>query len=77
LVQHVVDFIELTGVLGLDFAPAEVSSELVGGLVEYLLALREQARVEKAFDRADGIRDKLIELGVSVEDTPAGPRWRV
>lgn len=77
LKQHVVDFLELTGVLGLEFELTEGSSELVGGLIEYLLQLREQAREEKAFDRADSIRDRLVELGVEVEDTPAGPRWRV
>ena len=73
----VMDFLELTDVLGLSFADAVGSSELLDGLVSYLLDLREQARTEKAFDRADAIRDKLIELGVAVEDTPAGPRWRV
>ena len=70
------DFLELTDVLGFSFEDSDVSSELLGGLVEYLLELREQARTEKAFDRADAIRQKLTELGVAVEDTPAGPRWR-
>ena len=77
LKQHVNDFLELTGVMGFHFETGAASSDLVDGLVAYLLDLREQARVEKAFDRADSIRDKLVELGVSVEDTPAGPRWRV
>jgi cysteinyl-tRNA synthetase len=77
LKQHVVDFLELTDVLGLEFTGAEASSELLDGLIGYMLELRDQARQEKAFDRADAIRDKLIELGVAVEDTPAGPRWRV
>ncbi|HWC12998.1 MAG TPA: cysteine--tRNA ligase [Actinomycetota bacterium] len=76
LVQHAEDFLELMGVLGLTFEADEVSSELVGSLVEFLLELREQAREEKAFARADAIRDRLTELGVAVEDTPAGPRWR-
>lgn len=77
LIQHVEDLIELTGVLGLEFEADVASSELAGALVDYLLKLRDQAREEKAFDRADSIRDKLVELGVEVEDTPAGPRWRV
>lgn len=77
LVQHVVDFLELTHVMGFKFELGQASSELVDGLVGYLLQLREEARQEKAFGRADSIRDKLVELGVSVEDTPAGPRWRV
>jgi cysteinyl-tRNA synthetase len=73
----VVDFLELTDVLGLEFADTIGSSELLDGLIAFVLELREQARTEKAFDRADAIRDKLIDLGVAVEDTPAGPRWRV
>jgi cysteinyl-tRNA synthetase len=71
------DFLELTGVLGFSFAAEAASSELLDGLVSYLLELRDQARAEKAFERADSIRAKLDELGVTVEDTPAGPRWRV
>jgi cysteinyl-tRNA synthetase len=77
LVTLVLDFLELTDVLGLHFAAGGGSSELLDGLVSYLLELRDEARAEKAFDRADAIRDKLVELGVNVEDTPAGPRWRV
>ena len=69
--------LELSVVLGFDYPSAGGDSELVGGLIEYLLALREQARADKAFDRADEIRNKLVELGVTIEDTPAGARWRV
>ena len=70
-------FLELTTVLGFTFSEAAGDSDLLGGLVSYLLELREQAREEKAFARADQIRERLMELGVVVEDTPAGPRWRV
>lgn len=72
-------FAELTGVLGFGFgseASETKDSELVAGLVEYLLELRHQAREEKAFDRADAIRTRLSDLGVVLEDTPAGTRWR-
>jgi cysteinyl-tRNA synthetase len=70
-------FHELTGVLHFRLESKVDESELVGGLVEYLLELREGARTEKRFERADEIRSRLIELGVAIEDTPAGPRWRV
>jgi cysteinyl-tRNA synthetase len=69
-------FAELTHVLGFGFEAGESSSELVDGLVGYLLELREQARRERAFERADEIRERLAALGVVIEDTPAGPRWR-
>jgi cysteinyl-tRNA synthetase len=70
-------FTELTSVLGFGFEVDESSSELVAGLIEYLLELREQARAEKEFDRADQIRARLIDLGVAIEDTPGGTRWRL
>jgi cysteinyl-tRNA synthetase len=76
LVGYVDAFLELATVLGFRFESQAESSELVSGLVEYLLDLREQARAEKAFERADAIRAKLSDLGVVIEDTPAGPRWR-
>ena len=77
LIGIVTAFVEMTTVLGFSF-PSEVQDdELVGGLVEYLIELRELAREEKAFERADAIRDRLTELGVMIEDTPAGTRWRL
>jgi cysteinyl-tRNA synthetase len=70
-------FLELTSVLGFAFPSQAHDSALVEGLVGYLLELRDQARAERAFERADGIRARLRELGVAVEDTPAGSRWRL
>jgi cysteinyl-tRNA synthetase len=70
-------FLELTSLFAFTFPSASQDMQLVGGLVEYLLELREDARKEKAFDRADAIRDRLVAIGVAVEDTPAGPRWRI
>jgi cysteinyl-tRNA synthetase len=70
-------FLELTSVLGFGFPGEGPDSELLAGLIRYLLELREQARSEKDFDRADGIRARLQELGVTIEDTPKGARWHV
>ena len=77
LTARAASFLEMTGVLGFDFAARSAGSQLAEGLIDYLLELREEARGEKAFQRADAIRDKLVELGVTIEDTPAGPRWRL
>jgi cysteinyl-tRNA synthetase len=77
LVEFAGSFVELTSVLGFEFELATGSTDLVNGLVEFLLRLREEARTEKAFDRADQIRSELTHLGVTIEDTPAGPRWRL
>ena len=77
LIESVGAFLEMTNVLGFTFETEAAGSELVAGLVEYLIELRQQAREEKAFARADEIRDRLVALGVAIEDTPAGARWRL
>lgn len=42
---------------------------------EELIEQREQARNNGNYERADGIRDELLEQGVVIEDTPEGTRW--
>jgi len=49
----------------------------VDQLVPAMLDARQAARERKDFAEADRIRDALAAAGVVVEDTPAGPRWRV
>jgi cysteinyl-tRNA synthetase len=77
LIEIAGTFVELIGVLGFRFPTGAEGSELVGDLLDYLLELREQARSEKAFERADAIRDRLNRLGIAIEDTAAGTRWRI
>lgn len=79
-------------VLGIEYPDERLFPELaaeclaVGGggdtepyeqFVDRLLALRQQARKDKDFAKADLIRDMLAEAGLSVEDTPDGPRWEL
>ncbi len=45
--------------------------------VETLLNERAAARDAKDWAAADAIRDKLAELGVTVQDTPEGPVWNI
>ena len=67
---------ELAGVLGLTLKPrAELSLESAP-FIDLLLATRQQLRQAKQFQLADGIRDKLTELGISIEDTPKGATWK-
>jgi cysteinyl-tRNA synthetase len=44
---------------------------------EQKLAERQQARADRDFHRADAIRAELSDAGILVEDTPAGPRWKL
>jgi cysteinyl-tRNA synthetase len=41
-----------------------------------LVAARDEARRAKDFARADALRDELVGLGWTVEDTPAGTAIR-
>jgi cysteinyl-tRNA synthetase len=74
----------MLGVLGLDpFDPQwaagsdERLAHATDGLVALALEQRQAARARKDFTAADAIRDRLTTLGVSVEDTPDGPRWEL
>ncbi len=44
--------------------------------IQRLVDEREQARRERDFAAADRLRDELRDLGVVIEDTPDGTRWR-
>jgi cysteinyl-tRNA synthetase len=70
-------FLELTAVLGFEFPARGAASTLVADLVALLLDLREEARRERSFERADAIRARLARVGVVVEDTSSGARWRL
>jgi len=48
---------------------------VVDGLVSALLEQRAAARTRKDYAAADAIRDQLTALGLTIEDTPTGPRW--
>ena len=49
---------------------------LTGKLMELLIELRAQARRDKNFALADTIRDKLMDLNITLEDRPDGTTWQ-
>jgi cysteinyl-tRNA synthetase len=56
-------------------AEADASDGLSDEAVEGLIAERLAARSEKAWDRADAIRDELSAAGIVLEDAGAETRW--
>jgi cysteinyl-tRNA synthetase len=72
---------ELSLILGIFLEPrSEVSTGndgLVNGLMQLLMDLRSDARKSKNFAVADQIRQRLVQLGVTLEDRPGGTGWRV
>ncbi|MFC3750478.1 cysteine--tRNA ligase [Paenibacillus sp. GCM10012306] len=55
---------------------SEVEEEVAGEEVERLIAERAEARKNKNWARSDEIRDELSAMGILLEDTPQGMRWR-
>ena len=66
-------FDELTGVLGLLYSRQESSADAE---IEALIAARAEARKQKNWAESDRIRDELKAMGIVVEDTPQGMKWR-
>ena len=54
----------------------QTGDDVDASVIEKLLADRQQARADKDFARADEIRDELDAMGIEIEDTPNGPKWR-
>ncbi|QFY08671.1 hypothetical protein GBF35_20095 [Nonomuraea phyllanthi] len=54
---------------------AGLRSLALGSLVDPLLALRGRLREEGRYDVADLLRAAMLTGGITVDDTPDGPRW--
>ncbi|MDD4793257.1 MAG: cysteine--tRNA ligase [Firmicutes bacterium] len=59
-----------------DQGEAAQLGETVRGLVQLLLDVRAKAREAKEYGVSDMIRDRLAEMGIVVEDTRDGARWK-
>ncbi len=71
-------FLELGNVLGILKEKREGKKErkLVEELIGIIVDLREEARKEKNWEKADEIREKLKSIGIKLEDTPHGTKWK-
>jgi cysteinyl-tRNA synthetase len=77
------DLLKAAGVLGiLQSGPEEFLSSVAGDSevdseeVERLIRERKDARANRDWARADSVRKTLQEMGVIIEDTPQGTKWR-
>jgi cysteinyl-tRNA synthetase len=75
---------QFVGILGVDLDKASKdasdggeAAEILKGVVDLLLELRESARASKDYATSDKIRDGLAEVGIEVTDTKDGPTWKM
>jgi cysteinyl-tRNA synthetase len=66
---------ELTGVLGLKLADKK-GAQGADKFVNLLIEVRTEVRKQKLWPLSDLIRDRLKELGVTIEDTKDGTLWK-
>jgi len=60
------------GILGAD---SGARSDVVDGLLNIILRLREEARKRGDWTTSDRLRDEVAHAGIGLEDTPMGTRW--
>jgi cysteinyl-tRNA synthetase len=69
-------FVELLSEFNHEFRQAPKKDLDVEQLVQLLIETREKSRQAKQWQTADMIRNRLIELGIALEDTPKGTVWK-
>ncbi|OGO20755.1 MAG: cysteine--tRNA ligase [Chloroflexi bacterium RBG_16_48_8] len=68
---------ELTRVLGLQLADKSVALLDAEPYIHLLIQVREELRNAKQFALADTIRDRLLQLGITLEDGKTGTTWKL
>ncbi|MCX6821605.1 MAG: cysteine--tRNA ligase [Candidatus Aenigmarchaeota archaeon] len=68
-------FRELGGIFGI--LQKEIKKEELSDDIKKLVDEREEARKKKDWKTADEIRIKLNKMGVTLEDTPEGIKWKI
>jgi cysteinyl-tRNA synthetase len=68
---------EMAEVIGIfETETATQDDGLVDGLMECILSIRQEARAKRDWATADKIRDGLDKIGIVIEDSPHGARWK-
>lgn len=58
-------------------ADPAANSEIDATAVQSMVEARDNARTNRDFAEADRLRDALLEMGIKLEDSPTGTRWRL
>ena len=57
-------------------APVEAGDNKEAELIEMVIAMRQEARAAKNYAQADALRNQLTAMGIILEDTPQGVKWK-
>jgi cysteinyl-tRNA synthetase len=68
---------DVLGIVRDEIEAGGANAEREEGLIRLLIDLRAEARANRDFAQADAIRDRLKDLGVTLEDRPDGTIWRI
>ena len=52
-----------------------LTHQWIDELIKVVVDIRQQLRIEKRYDLADLIRDRLKSIGIQLEDTREGTKW--
>ena len=69
--------VRLCEVVGISLVERRVERGLEAQLIQALIDVRQRARQANQFAIADGVRARLAELGIVLEDRPEGTGWRI
>jgi cysteinyl-tRNA synthetase len=72
--QHTL--LKLSGILGLTLKEKAQPTSEAEAFISLLASIRDDLRQNKQWQLADKIRKGLADLGVTLEDTPQGIRWK-
>jgi len=67
---------EFDGLFGVLSNSKPEGEDVMAPVMQLLIDLREEARKRKDFKTADAIRDRLKEIGIVIEDTAEGAKWK-
>ncbi len=68
--------LKLAGILGLTLKERRQATSDAEAFVGLLASIRDDLRQDRQWQLADKIRKGLADLGVTLEDTPEGTRWK-
>ena len=72
--MYSVEMADIIGILEEDDNSAD--DGLVDNLMNLIIDIRQNARKNKDWATADKIRDELKNIGITLEDSPTGVRWK-